>query len=134
MLVSETIENGRSLLREVERLASAPLHVEDADTAAVAIWPGTNPLIAWLLAWRQAETPLFATTAKTVSEDPSCILDSSLGLVLLPRDALGVDPQQYVDALTSLGGDLTRRWDSGIEPGGRGGAAKIVRDGEPGGI
>jgi hypothetical protein len=32
MLVSETIENGRSLLREVERLASAPLHVEDADT------------------------------------------------------------------------------------------------------
>src|SRR6516162_460265 len=56
-------------------------------------------------------------------------LDPALGLVLLPGDALGVDPQQDVDAVASPRSDL-RGGDSGVQPGGDRRMAEIV--GAPG--
>jgi hypothetical protein len=55
--------------------------------------------------------------------------DAPFGLVLLPRDALGVDPEQHVHAVTCPLGDL-RRGDPGVEPCGDGGVAEVV--GAPG--
>src|SRR6266566_9344020 len=51
--------------------------------------------------------------------------DAPFGLVLLAGYALGVDPQQDVDAVSGPVGDL--RWcDAGVEPGGDGCVAQVV--------
>jgi hypothetical protein len=55
--------------------------------------------------------------------------DAPLGLVLLPGDALGVDPEQHVHTVTCPLSDL-RRGDPGVEPCGYGGVAEVV--GAPG--
>src|SRR6516165_11399894 len=59
----------------------------------------------------------------------SGFLNPALGLVLLPGDALGVDPQQDVDAVASPLGDLRGGY-SGVQPGGDRRVAEIV--GAPG--
>ena len=47
---------------------------------------------------------------------PGGFLDAALGFVLLPGDALGVDPQQHVDAVARPIGDLRGGY-SGVQPG-----------------
>jgi hypothetical protein len=51
--------------------------------------------------------------------------DPPLGLVLLAGDALGVDPEQDVDAVPGPVGDLRRRHAS-VEPGGDCGMPQVV--------
>ena len=59
----------------------------------------------------------------------SGFFDPAFGLVLLPGDALGVDPQQDVDAVASPLGDLRSGY-SGVQLGGDRRVAEIV--GAPG--
>src|SRR5262249_42759752 len=56
-------------------------------------------------------------------------LDPALGFVLLPRDALGVDAQQDVDAVSCPLGDL-RGGHTSVQPGGNGRVPQVV--GAPG--
>jgi hypothetical protein len=55
------------------------------------------------------------------------ILDAPLGRLLLAVDALGVDPQQDIDAVPGPLGDL-RRCDPGVEPGRDGSVPERVGD------
>ena len=60
---------------------------------------------------------------------PRGFLDAALGFVLLAGDALGVDTQEYVDAVTRPVGDL-RGGHSGVQPCGNRGVPQVT--GAPG--
>ncbi len=71
----------------------------------------------------RGEVSLAIFTAAVVAES---LLDPAPVQFLSAHDALGIDPQQHVDALSRPLGDL-RRINARIEPGGKAGVALVVR-------
>jgi hypothetical protein len=66
---------------------------------------------------------LLGTSGTSVSALFQCIADSALGELALADDALGVDPEKYVDAVSGPLGDLGGL-DAAVQPGGQAGVGR----------
>jgi len=71
------------------------------------------------------QSPRSLIRTARISVLPERVADPALGELVLADDALGVDPQQHLDAVPGPFGDLGRVY-AAVQPGGQAGVPEVV--------